>query len=1214
MHIRKLEIHGFKSFPDRVVFHFSEGISGVVGPNGCGKSNVLDAMKWCIGEQSPKELRGAAMEDIVFNGSEDRSPMNIAEVSMTFVAGDRPFSGEWARFDEVRISRRLTRERGSEYRINQQRVRLKDVGELFLDTGVGSRFYSFIEQGRIGSVVAASPQERRGLVEEAAGTSRFKARRAETIRRLDATLQNLERSVHVVEELEQRLHQVGQQVDRAARYRRLRAIAQQASLLLALGRYSGLMADRRVLSRDRRAAQLDLEQRQRAEQRAASDLRRDREQAEVVERVVGALRDEAAELEASRRELESARQYQDRERRDLEARAHRLAAEVSQAQTRIQQTTAELERCEQRVQASRLEETEAQAEVAAQRERTDAVAGRLAALRAVKEQRRRDHVEQRGALERARMRLESLHRQDRQLREDLQGQEREVGTVRSEAERLTKARVEAEAQRVEGQSRLERTEADKQAAQQRVTAQEQAHQQAVQERIQVDSEVLEAERAHALARAKAESLEELHARHEGLTDASRRVLQRVPGSFAVAEELEVGDDLLEAVATALGERTDVVAVETRDQLDAAVAAAGQGSAWILLLPPQAPLAEEGLVGRVGGTERGRRALGLLLGHCERVPDLGAALTWVAQEARSSAVTASGLLVAPPGLVRVGRGGGPATGVLGRRRALREAGALRDELAGSLATARQGRDALAATESARRQQRDNERQELGLRQREHQRAQLEATGMEHRVRACRDAEQRQHRLLADLEQRTGQQQGRAQALEAELQQAGTARKQAEVGAAEAAQVLVAAEASSRDVAAEHAAAAAELGRLREELVGCSGRVAAAGQARSAAERALQQAGEVVVRAQEESERVAARQVELGDQVVETEQGIDRVAAKQEKVSGKLAHEQRNLTEARRRVTRSEDKQTQARESREAAAGQLQKLDLELQDARTRIDLLKKQAEEDLGISLPAQLDRLDKNGQLIIPHGLEDEGRLPLELHRLPAVELLVVEPRHLDDAAYLQEWSERLDRTRKRLENLGDVNLTAVEEYLEVQARHEELMAQRQDLEASVAEIRGALARINRTCRDRFRTTFEEVNKHFNLVYERLTQGGKARLVLTDEEDLLETGVDIVAQPPGKRLLNLSLLSGGERALVALAVVFALFQVRPSPFCILDEVDAPLDEGNGARFNDLLRDMVRQSQFIVITHNKKTIECADTLYGVTMQDAGVSKLVTVRVH
>ncbi len=1212
MLIRKLEIHGFKSFPDRVVFHFSEGISGVVGPNGCGKSNVLDAMKWCIGEQSARELRGASMEDVVFNGSEARSPMNIAEVSMTFAAGDRPFSGEWARFDEVRITRRLTRERGSEYRINQQRVRLKDVGELFLDTGVGSRFYSFIEQGRIGSVIAASPQERRGLVEEAAGTSRFKARRAETIRRLDSTLDNLQRSAHVVEELELRLQQVGQQVDRAARFRRLRAIARQASLLLALGRYSGLMADRRVLARDGRAAQLELEQRQRAEQRMDSDLRRDREQAEVVERVVGALRDELAELEASRRELESARQYQDRERLDLEERAQRLATEVAQAQARIQQAGTELERCEQRVVACQEEEARAKAEVDAQQQRTQAVAERLAAVRGVREQHRREHVERRGAMERARARLESLQRQDNQLREDLQGQHRELGSVRAESERLSRARIEAEAQQAEGQARLAQTEADTLRAQRELDEGEAALREAVQLRVAADAAALEVERTHARARAKAESLEELHARHEGLTDASRRVLQQVPGSFAVAEELEVADALLEPVATAMGERTDVVAVESREQLAAAVAAAGAGSAWILLLPSTTPLPGRGLAGEVGGTDRARRALGVLLGACELVADLDAALAQVA--GGDPAVTGSGLLVSPPGLVRVGRGGGPATGVLGRRRALREASTLRDELAASLASARGKRDALVASETARRAQRDGQRQELGARQREHQRAQLEATGMEHRLRACRDAEQRQLRLLSDLEQRTGQQQGRAQALEAELDQANGVRREAEAAAEQASQALAAAESAGRDVAEEHGVAAAELGRLREELVGSSGRITAARQARDAAESALQQAREVVGRAQQESQRVAARQVELGDQVVETERGIEQVAAKQETVSGKLAHERRNLAEARRRVTRSEDLQAQARDAREAAAARLQKLELELQDARTRIDLLKKQAEEDLGISLSAQLDRLDKNGQLLIPHGVEDEARLPLELSRLPAVDVLVIEPRHLDDVAYMQEWAERLERTRKRLENLGDVNLTAVDEYLELQARHEELMAQRQDLEASVAEIRAALARINRTCRERFRATFDEVNGHFNAVYERLTQGGKARLVLTDEEDLLETGVDIVAQPPGKRLLNLSLLSGGERALVALAVVFALFQVRPSPFCILDEVDAPLDEGNGARFNDLLRDMARQSQFIVITHNKKTIECADTLYGVTMQDAGVSRLVTVRVH
>jgi chromosome segregation protein len=1212
MLIRKMEIHGFKSFPDRVVFHFSEGISGVVGPNGCGKSNVLDAIKWCIGEQSPRELRGAAMEDVVFNGSDARAPMNISTVSLTFVAGDRPFSGEWARFDEVQVTRRLTRGGGSEYRINQQRVRLKDVQELFLDTGVGSRYYSFIEQGRIGAVIAASPQDRRALVEEAAGTSRFKARRSETLSRLDATLQNLERSVHVVEELELRLEQVGKQVDRAARFRRLRAIVRQASLLLAVAKYSGLMADRRALGRDRRQAQLELEQRERAQQRAATDLTRDREQAEVVEGVVGGLRDRLAELEATRRELESARQYQDRERADLDERAQRLAAQVLEADKRIREIGEELERCEARLSENQAAVAQASQAVESQRSAVQEIERRLAGLRGVREQQRREHVERRTALERARARCDSLASQDRQLKADLQGQERELDTARGDTERLARALAEAEALRTQGQERLASTLATLKEAEAALGALVESLRAAQLERSEADAVLQQAQREHDRHRVRLESLEDLHARHEGLTDASRAVLSRVEGSFAVAEELEVAEALLGPLADAMGERADVVVVERVEQLTQAIELAQGGSAWILLLDPDAAIPEQGLAARVGGTARARRALGALLGTCELVDDLEQALAR-AREGRS-ALTPQGLLMAPSGLVRIGRSGGASRAVLGRRRALLDARAQVDASRITLDQAQARREARVAQEQQQRELRAQQQQQVEQARQEHRRAELEATGLAHRVRACADAEQRQRRLLAELEQRAGKQQGRAASLEEQLAAAREDRKQAEQATQEATEALTRAESASRDVAEEYAASAAELGRLREEQVAVHGRVENARQARDAAQRALQQSREVVVRAQEESERIAARKHELGDQVQETEKSIEEVAAKQETVSGKLAHERRNLTEARRRVSRCEDLLAQSREAREAAAAAVQKLEIELQDARTRIDLLKKQAEEDLGVSLPGQLDRLDKNGQLIIHHGLEDEGDLPLELARLPAVDILVVQPRHLEDEAFIEEWNERLERTRKRLENLGDVNLTAVEEYLDLKARHEELMGQRMDLEATVAEIRSALARINRTCRERFSSAFEEVNGHFLALYERLSQGGKARLVLTDEEDLLETGVDILAQPPGKRLRHLNLLSGGEKALVAISLVFALFRVRPSPFCVLDEVDAPLDEGNGARFNDLLRDMASESQFIVITHNKKTIECADTLYGVTMQDAGVSRLVTVRVH
>jgi len=565
-------------------------------------------------------------------------------------------------------------------------------------------------------------------------------------------------------------------------------------------------------------------------------------------------------------------------------------------------------------------------------------------------------------------------------------------------------------------------------------------------------------------------------------------------------------------------------------------------------------------------------------------------------------------------VRVGRRGEQSAGILGRRRALRQASEACEQLRERVRRAAERLEAARQDEQRHRAALDQARESLAGLRAAHRRAELEAAGLGHRVRACDEAERRQQSALEDLERSAGEQRARQLQVERDLEAAAGELAAREVGAAQAGGELEQAEGRVRSVATRVEGLVSALQKLREESAAVAERVRSAQQAQRASRRALEQAEQLLVGTQAELERVSTRRAELAQQSIETGQAVEQVAADQDQVAGRLLQERQRQRAARQRVGESEDALGRARDAREASAAELQRVELALNETRTRLDLVKRQGQEELGVSLPAMLDRLDKNRQLVIPHGLDDDERLPLDLKRLPAVDLLVVLPGHLEDAGRIETWTARVERSRKRLERLGDVNLTAVEEYLSLLGRHEDLESQRSDLERSVAEIRGALARINRTCRERFRTAFDEVNRHFEALFQRLAGGGKAALVLTDDEDLLETGVEIVASPPGKRLRHLSLLSGGEKALVALSLVFALFQVRPSPFCILDEVDAPLDEGNGARFNELLRDMSHASQFIIITHNKKTIECADTLYGVTMQDPGISRLVTVQVH
>ncbi|MFH1467964.1 MAG: AAA family ATPase, partial [Pseudomonadota bacterium] len=670
MHIRKLEIHGFKSFPDRVVFHFSDGISGIVGPNGCGKSNVLDAMKWCIGEQSAKELRGQAMEDVVFSGSQGRASMSMAQVIMTFGAGDRPFAGDWARFDEVQISRRILRGGGSEYRINQHRVRLKDVQDLFLDTGAGNRFYSFIEQGRIGAVITASAQERRGLLEEAAGTSRYKARRAETLTRLDHTLANLERSAHVVEELELRLEQLAKQVDKAARFRRYRAIVAQASLLLALARYGGLRQDRKVLNADLRAASAERERRERQLTHAGAELGREKEQAEVVDAVVGGIKDQLAELEATRRELESARQYQERERADLTERGRRLAVELEQAGARVARQEQELSATERAAEACVADIDAARDAVASQDARCAASGRELGIVRDLRDRRRRVVMDHRAVAERAGARAETLAQQQARIREDLEGRDKDLGAAKAEAERLVQARADAEVQREAAKGRQALLGEALAAAQAAWTAAEGEVRAAVELRQRAEQGVVAVERDLAQVRGRRDSLRDLAGRHEGLADASRRVLQAIPGAFALAEELEVPEALLEPLALALGEHSDLVVLAGAADLRRAVEVAGQGSAWLLLAEGSAPLPEEGLAAEIGGTHRARRALGRVLGRCTIAGDLEEALARAA--AGWTVVHGGALRLDPGGLVRLGRGGPAAVGVLSRRRVLAEA--------------------------------------------------------------------------------------------------------------------------------------------------------------------------------------------------------------------------------------------------------------------------------------------------------------------------------------------------------------------------------------------------------------------------------------------------------------------------------------------------------------------------------------------------------------
>lgn len=1215
MQIRKLELHGFKSFPDRTVLSFGAGISGVVGPNGCGKSNVVDAVRWCLGEQRPTRLRGQAMQDVIFAGSADRGPMGSAEVTLHFSAEDEPFPGEFSRLSELQVTRKLHRDGSSEYLINQQKVRLKDVQDLFLDSGAANPLYSVIEQGRIGEIVRARPEERRSLIEEAAGISRYKARRKEAEQHLESTLQNLGRASDVVDGLAARLRELEKQVGKAVKYRRLSAMVRQGDLFLGLCRFAAGTEDRRVLSERARAAQASERTLSRELERREASVAAGRARLEVLDERIGKLRDRLAELEASRRELESARQYQRKEREELRGRRgeleeQRAASEAAVAEAAARVATVQRERLEAErllaeieadLESLRAEQREVEAAARARRSRIDA--GKNTVMQHV-----RTITQSEADLRSCVTRRDDLRQREARLGE----RTLDADTVLSELKAQSLLAVEAEAA---ASARVIDVKQGVEGARLAVERAEEGRARAGRAVREAEGLLSQAERDEARLRAKVDSLKALQADRSGLEDAARAALG-VPGvRGTLADLLSVPAALDLPVAAALGDALDAV-IAPDSAVAAAVARATGGRVDVLVLSQAQPVQEPWLAA-LATTDEGLRALGAVMARCARAPSLDALLA--AGDAGQAAVLEQGQHAAidGQGRLRLGPPGSAGAGRLARKREIQElmvevqAAELKTSAARqALLEARSARDAAHAAAEAAREAHEAARRgvgeaELAVREAARQRQDTEKQVQRIEGEARRVAAEAAEVMSAfeALEQRERELRLRKAAAE-------EAQSKAEKLLLEE-QSALSGEVQAADRTREAVGArAAEGAGLRERLLGLRRTEQAVAAARDASAAQQQRAAQGLEEAVRRIAELEADDVRLGE-------SIGAVEAEQDGHRGQLDEDQATAKVLRDQVRSDEATLGEVRSRREEAVRTLQEVEQQLAQVKEQLSRIRESMEERYEIGPAGLLDRLHRNGHVVIeadPALRADD--LPEEARRgddEAEVEDLRVVPAMLDDAALHEAWTEKLAKAKRSLQRLGEVNLVALQEYRDVSERFAELDGQRADLERSVRSIRGTIARLNRLCRDRFRETFDRVDGIFQDLYPRLVGGGKALLRLTDEEDLLETGIEVYVQPPGKKAQALSLLSGGETAMVAIALIFSLFRVRPSPFCLLDEVDAPLDEANGARFNAMLSDMSSLSQFIVITHNKKTMECMDTLYGVTMVAPGVSRLVTVQI-
>lgn len=1263
MRLNRLEISGFKSFPDRADLAFDRGVTAIVGPNGCGKSNVVDAITWVLGEQSAKSLRGERMEDVIFGGSDARKPTAAAEVRLKLAdVPSQAARAAAARLDpalgsatgdgdgdgvqmtlpatdarDVEIARRLYRSGESEYLIDGDVVRLRDVQDLLMDGGLGVRAYAVIEQGKIGQILSAKPTERRLLIEEAAGVTKYKSRRRSAELKLEAAQQNLARVDDVIFEIEKQRASLKRQAAKARRYRALREELRRWEKVLFARRYRALAqaieaARARLAEAREREAQL-------VSEFAACERRLDATRADLaaLEARATAARDtaHACELDTERRQQQLAF---DRQQVDgLADAVGILAAELTDIETRRAPAQAELE---QRRAASAEAETscqEAAGHLAGRQDEVLDAQRRVQSAEAAVEDARRQASANAAAVVTLRNVIERAREAAERLAGEMTRLDGEAGDLRIEVGRVTAER-EQFAEALRGvQSAVEQS---RQAMALRGVAL--AAERAGRERQRADLRASEREAASLDARLR--SLEELEAAREGYGDAARAILADprlgLTHAGAVADVVEAEPAYERAVEACLGDLLQFVLVASHDvarrglELVRArnlgrcgfLVTGADGQSPAAAAPPAAGLVALASVLRVSGPHAA--AITSAVGEA-----------WVADSfeaaAEASRTTLAPVVSLAGDVFRAGRlvsGGSRAEGrgLLTTKRELRE---LRERTAAAHEQAARLANGLIAVDAAVGEH-EQVIADLAAALHAHEKA---GVGAEVQVsRAAGDLDRLARRLdLVASERRRIVEEREAQLTRQE----------------EAQQSVGEHEQRQRDLDTALEEAARRLAGARESFAEVSDRLAEA-RARHAAlvERAAGVANDV--RRLEEScreleQRFASRSAERERSLarrLDLEAAIDAGAAR-------LADEQQALGAAREEVRRAEAAAGERSEEFgrvDAEARSARVLVEEARAALAHLDVARATAESDLvhlaascQEALQAPLDEVAAEVEALEAQGAAEpqvsaldtaddadldadpeaagtgpaslaDGDAAADRDATAVAEAEDAKAEGLHARALTAE--EAIATLRARIDRLGAVNMMAIEQFEELEQRHQFLTGQHADLVESIAQTSEAIRRIDRTTRERFQEAFAAITRYFEETFQTLFGGGRAGLVLIDESDQLESGIDIVAQPPGKRLQNVQLLSGGEKALTAMALMFSIFRYRPSPFCLLDEIDAPLDDANIGRFIEMLRGMQDRTQFILVTHHRKTMEIADRLYGVTMEEPGVSKLISLKLN
>ncbi len=1195
MRLKKLEINGFKSFPEGTVIDFPSGILSIVGPNGCGKSNIFDAIKWVMGEQSALQLRGKAMDDLIFSGTNEQSQLNMAEVTLTLANDNGSAPEELKHLSEIAITRRLHRSGDRSYFINKQPCRLKDIYNIFLGSGMGARSYAIIQQGNIGAVTEATPEERRSFIEEAAGVTRYKTRKTETLRKIKATNQDLLRIKDILAEITQRMNSLNRQAKKAQRYKNYKEAIKELDILLSLTRYDDY--SRQMSETDALLSSLKDIDNQHASEISQLDaaIEAIKFEKEKKDREINDRKESTFSLQRKIDKTENDLAHIKNEAERLQAEISALKEEKSLLEQRTDKITKEIEDAEES-NSSLTEKYESIKESLSHRQeeakqflqRQDQLKQQLDQQKNELMRMSADEAKYQNTCQNASENKESLLKRKQEIRNERTNAARNATRLKNNRDK-TQQDIADLKQRLEEQDQaVEKIEQKLEAKRESLTVQFRQVQQAEMERNSVKSKYNEIKR--------------LNDSFEWFKDGVKAVLTRAAsgedgsGAGTPANILGVAADFVKpeagyetATEAVLGESLQYILVENQQA----------GAAWIedlrenqsgrggfipvsLFTDQTGALSEHGpefkpdqdlLINHISVSPGYEAVIESLLGHVILAGNLNEALRlWQQPNGGTPAtiVTREGDLITAGGII-TGGSKDRLAGILAKKQELKELEGRIQEITDTLANARQEQSRLET---------DVRELEEDLQQTRNNRNQTTARKTELEMELSRISEElkyAENRLeIMELEEQNLD--GEESDLDDEINQYQAALEAVQQKIAEINQQIESTNQQQREAADDWEEFNQTTMELRLQL--------------TSSEAALENNSKTLERLKSFLDDTTDR---LNQVLTDLDSKEDKLAVDRETIVQQESSLQNDFAALKRREEDlSEIESEYTRITEEIAAS-----DRKSADIRSR----REENAEKIRYVEREQSERGLK--QENIRQRLEDRYHASFDSIRQKYAQALA------DNEKSAKEMDQELADLRQKLDNIGDVNLAAIEEYEEQKERREFLESQHDDLVEAIDDLHKVINKINNVSQKRFLETFRAINEKMNEVFPRLFEGGTAELVLTEPDKPLETGVELMVHPPGKKLTRLSLLSGGEKALSAIAFIFSIFLLKPTSFCLMDEIDAPLDEANIFRFNELLKIIGEQSQIVMVTHNKKTMEFADRLLGVTMEKKGISKLVTV---